>query len=170
MRTLLIVVHPGSACGSADFNLGEAEASSARDTLADDLDSWTGPVAVIDGDLSSELRRRAYRDLGMSLEMLLKRTADGGRRSLRIRGDAEEAFDQVAAAQAIVADFQLAAGGWQVEVTGAWYEPGHLDGCVNSVVEVLEQVGISCVVRPSALCLTKDPQPVDQAWGPAPAP
>ena len=29
MRTILIVVHPGSACGSADFNLGEAEAALA---------------------------------------------------------------------------------------------------------------------------------------------
>ncbi|EHP90405.1 hypothetical protein [Methylorubrum extorquens] len=170
MRILLIVVHPGSACGSADFNLGEAEAALGREALAEDLDAWTGPVAVIDGDLSSELRRRNYRDLGTAVEGMLERAAGAGHRSVRMRGDAEEEFDQAAAAAAIVADMQLAAGGWQVEVTGAWHDPDQLDGCVNSVVEVIERAGVPCVVRASALRQAVDPIPADGARGASPAP
>lgn len=153
MHSLLIVVHPGSACGSADFNLGPAEAGRAREVLAEDLDAWTGPIAVIDGDLSAELRQRSYRDLGTALEGALERAAEGGHRSLRMRGDNEEEFDQAAAAEAIVADLQLAGGGWRVELTGAWFDPERRDGCVNSVAQVLEGAGVPYLLRDSAIRL-----------------
>jgi hypothetical protein len=54
-QKLLVIVHPGSACGSADFNLGKFEARAARDTLRGAIEDWEGGVIVIDGELSDEL-------------------------------------------------------------------------------------------------------------------
>ncbi len=42
MERVLVVVHPGSACGSANFNIGQFEARSAREELADELTRWDG--------------------------------------------------------------------------------------------------------------------------------
>ena len=157
MRTLLIVVHPGSCCGSADFNCGNDAAEASRETLAEDLDGWLGALAVIDGDLSSELRLRAYRSLGSALEAALERAAAAGLPAIRIRGGDEDEFDQVAAALSLAATLGLAEGDWTVEVTGAWYDPAGSDGCVNSVVEALESVGVSASVRASAATLDDGP-------------
>lgn len=160
MRTLLIVVHPGSCCGSADFNCGDEAAEDARDILADDLDEWTGAVAVIDGDLSSDLRQRKYREFGAAIEGALERAAAAGLPAIRIRGGDEDEFDQVAAALSLCGSLCLASSAWKVEVTGAWYDPSGSEGCVNSVVEALAKAGVSAAVRPSAVMLDVD-QPQD---------
>ncbi len=160
MRTLLIVVHPGSCCGSADFNCGDSAAEAAREILAGDLDDWAGALAVIDGDLSSELRLRKYRGLGAALEGALERAAAAGQPAIRIRGGDEDEFDQVAAALSLAESLGLASGAWKVEVTGAWYDPAGSEGCVNSVVEALAATGVSTTVRPSAVLLDMD-QPQD---------
>lgn len=55
LRPVLVLVHPGSACGSADFNLGSSEASDARSRLANDLALWHGDIIVMDGFLSDEI-------------------------------------------------------------------------------------------------------------------
>jgi hypothetical protein len=157
MRTLLIVVHPGSCCGSADFNCGDAAAEAAREILAGDLDDWAGALAVIDGDLSSELRLRKYRGLGAALEAALERAAAAGQPAIRIRGGDEDEFDQVAAALSLAESLGLSSGAWKVETTGAWYDPTGSEGCVNSVVEALATAGVSVTVRPSAVMLDVDP-------------
>lgn len=162
MRRLLIVVHPGSCCGSADMNCGDEAAAAIRAALADDLADWTDGIAVIDGDLSGELRQRAYRDFGSALERALERAAEHGLTAIRIRGCSMEEFDQTRAAVVLADNLALAAGGWTVEITGAWYEPGGGDGCVNSVVEALESVGVSATVRPSAAVLDLEDAPRDE--------
>lgn len=55
VHRVLVLVHPGSACGSANFNIGKFEARAARDALCSELDNWRGDVLVIDGELSDEL-------------------------------------------------------------------------------------------------------------------
>lgn len=162
MRRLLIVVHPGSCCGSADMNCGDEAAASIRTALAEDLADWAGGIAVIDGDLSSQLRQRAYRDFGLSLESALQRAAEHGLTAIRIRGCSMEEFDQTRAAVVLADNLALAAGGWTVEITGAWYEPGGGEGCVNSVVEALESVGVSATVRPSAAVLDPEDAPMNE--------
>jgi hypothetical protein len=169
MRHLLLVVHPGSCCGSADFNCGEEIAAAIRDALTADLDGWNGAVAVIDGDLSLELRQRAYRGLGAALETALERAAGSGLPAIRIRGCSMEDFNQVRAAASLADSLALGAGDWNVEVTGAWYEPDGTEGCVNSVVEALARVGVSATVRPSAAMLDAEPTPIaDSAFSSAP--
>lgn len=164
MRTLLIVVHPGSCCGSADFNCGDDAAEAARAILADDLDEWTGAVAVIDGDLSSELRLRKYRGFNAALEGGLERAASAGLPAIRIHGDHEAEYNQAAAAASLSDSLGLSRGGWSIEVTGAWYDPAGGDGCVNSVVEALAAVGVSATVRASAVVLAEEPTPTDDSF------
>lgn len=144
------------------MNCGDEAAASIRTALAEDLADWAGGIAVIDGDLSSQLRQRAYRDFGLSLESALQRAAEHGLTAIRIRGCSMEEFDQTRAAVVLADNLALAAGGWTVEITGAWYEPGGGEGCVNSVVEALESVGVSATVRPSAAVLDPEDAPMNE--------
>jgi len=72
-RKILVIVHPGSCCGSADMNLGRYEAGALRDYLADTVNAWRGPVLVIDGNLSDELAQTAYESLGRAIKNALRR-------------------------------------------------------------------------------------------------
>lgn len=62
---MLVVVHPGSACGSADFNLGLIEGSRVRERLARTILGWTDEIVVVDNDLSDELE--TYAMLGLAI-------------------------------------------------------------------------------------------------------
>jgi hypothetical protein len=73
-----------------------------------------------------------------------------------------EEFDQTRAAVDLAENLGLGGGGWTVELTGAWFEPGGRNGCVNSVVEALADVGVSATVRPSAAILDPENSPRDE--------
>src|SRR5690606_34274136 len=142
---ILIVVHPGSACGSADMNLGYDEADEARAGLMQELWDWQGPMAVIDGDLSDELTgmRPAHCDLGQALSDALASAKADGHLAQRIRGDDNEAFNQEDAIASLVEEH-----GWdprcqRFTVTGAWFHPQDGSGCVGSVRDVLANRGFS---------------------------
>lgn len=149
---VLFVVHPGSACGSADWNLGDEAAAAARAALAADLEAWTGGVVVIDGDLSGELLAPPYRRLGRAVEGALARAASAGMPVLRVAGDAWDAErDQRWAASRAARLLRLAPEGPPPEVTGAWLHLGDEEGCVNSVRDALAQAGLAARVRASAV-------------------
>ena len=52
---LLVLVHPGSTCGSADFHHGRQMATEERHHLADFIRRWEGHLVVLDNDLSDEI-------------------------------------------------------------------------------------------------------------------
>lgn len=145
---LLMVVHPGSACGSADMNLGRDAADTLRLDLQLLIEGWEGGVAVIDGDLSDELDenagRSAWRALGEALEQALVRASEAGHLSVRIRGDDAEAFSQEDAARHLVHTHGLAPT-TAITLTGAWVDMAG-GGCVNSVREVLVELGFAPTV------------------------
>lgn len=147
---ILILVHPGSLCGSADFNLGKYDGRAIRGGMIQDLDSWNGPVAVIDGWLSTELD--AYPMLNKAIESCLDRAKEAGQLSLRIFGDAEsETFNQVAAARQLIKDNALDPKSHRIELTGAWYHEDDNHGCVNSVWDVVTELGFSVDIRDSVM-------------------
>jgi hypothetical protein len=39
---ILVIVHPGSACGSADFQIEKCDAQTDRDGLCRQIDCWNG--------------------------------------------------------------------------------------------------------------------------------
>lgn len=53
---LLIVVHPGSGCDSANSLLGRARALETRRALETLLPHWHGGIVIVDGTTSDELK------------------------------------------------------------------------------------------------------------------
>jgi hypothetical protein len=161
-QTILFVVHPGSACGSADFNLGIQDAEAARGRLREAVDRWVGGVVVIDGFLSDELRQPRYGALGAAIAGLLDRSFAAGLPAMRTRGCDSESDDQIAATRKAVADLGLDPARHAVEVTGAWHDPSGRSGCVTSVAQELSRLGFDVLVREDAV--------VEPDTSPGPAP
>ena len=128
---ILIVVHPGSACGSADFNIGPSLARDCRRLLVDKLNGWTGGIVILDGALSDELPK--FPTLRTALEAALAR-ADGA--GFLARREAADDPDQVKVARRIFAKpaFDRST---RIVLTGAWYDAADQHGCINSVCTVL---------------------------------
>jgi hypothetical protein len=161
-KVILVLVHPGSACGSADFNLGKAEGRAARDMLCSEMDSWNGDLIVIDGALSDELDH--YPVLDASIKSALDRAKKADVISIRAYGDDP---DQVDVIKALVP--QLGARGIQAQyvVTGAWYHPEDGSGCVGSVIEALAEIGCEAKVSESAVSLSLYADEPDLMDGPS---
>lgn len=170
-KDILLIVHPGSACGSADFSLGREHAETQRLDMQCLIEQWQGGVLVIDGSLSEELTegfRRGWTDLGRAIDEALARAAAKGAVSQRRRGDDSEAFNQDSAAKAFVQDLELSPDSTSFTLTGAWVD-AEGGGCVNSVRETLEGLGFQARVE-SAMDLDFSPEEFDDEEEPADAP
>ena len=143
---LLIIVHPGSACGSADMNLGNDTAEFLRLEMQGLVEGWAGGIAVIDGELSEELERHAGRsswfNWGRAIDEALARATTRGFISTRIMGDDGSAYDQQSAASDLVSQLGLSPSTIEITLTGAWIEDDG-SGCVYSVRDTLVELGFS---------------------------
>lgn len=146
----LILVHPGSMCGSARMQMGRLEADAARAEVLERVRSHDGPLFVIDGALSDELSASE----NALIEAALCRSEAAGHPAGRLWGcDSGEApfpgwsgrradrgplvFDgQRAAAEALAPS--LPAG--PVLITGAWAGSNADQGCVNAVANAVRAV------------------------------
>jgi hypothetical protein len=150
LRTVLILVHPGSACGSANYNLGPQLAASHREQLAHDLSQWTGDMLVIDGELSDELRGPAFRHLGHAITNALGRSRAAGFRTRRSWGCDNVPPHQTDRVRAWIEDGTLDPKTMQISLTGAWYtEDG--GGCVGDVQKALVNAGFDVSIRGSVV-------------------
>jgi hypothetical protein len=150
MKKLLVVVHPGSACGSASDWLGWDRADTARERLAQDIREWNGSVLVIDNLLSDELWK--YPALDTAINRALERATANGEVAVRLHGDdgpGEGEPDQVDVAREFIEQQRLNPAEWEIELTGAWM--GKDSGCVRGVWEALRQDGLRADVRDSAV-------------------
>lgn len=141
---LLIIVHPGSACGSADMNLGRDAAEIQRLEMQMLVQDWEGGVAVIDGDLSEELSggRSSWSEWGRSIDQALARAKQEGLLAVRVMGDDDGDYRQQDAARDLVANYNLLPTDTRITLTGAWIDDSG-DGCVHSVRETLEELGFT---------------------------
>lgn len=176
---ILVVVHPGSCCGSADMTLGRYDADGARNYIIGTLREWDGGVLIIDGELSDELEdgagRRSWRELGEAIEAALETAKAKGMTSERLYGSDGEDEDQVLAIRSFVEQRKLESSDCEFALTGAWYSDDGESGCVTSVEEELRKLGfdpevLSCAVREP----DETPDPEDEAEdnidaGPTPA-
>lgn len=131
MKTL-ILVHPGSLCGSANANLGKVEARAIRDEVVADLQAWRGNVLVLDGFLSDELDD--YPALQSAINDAVARAP--------VFGERIEADDPEHAALAL--EFLRERGVPQdapIALTGAWFDPTDASGCVNATCDALSAAG-----------------------------
>ncbi len=137
-RDILILVHPGSTCGSANFNLGQDLASASRRELVQDLQSWKGHFLVFDGNLSDELPR--FKELNQAMLGCAIRTEENGFQALRINACDNSEYTQDDATLDIFLN-QSIDRQTKIKLTGAWYNPISNDGCLFSVCEILYDLG-----------------------------
>lgn len=143
-QPFLVLVHPGSACGSANLHLGRLEARAARDRLASDLRAWTGPVLVIDGEFSDELG--SFPMFQDAIDGCLARSRAAGHFAARVMGDDPD--HELRAKELCAIKFEYVP---VFEVTGAWHMPNAGGGCVGTTVQVLREHGFEAAVADSAL-------------------
>lgn len=144
-RRVLLVVHPGSCCGSATFNLGASLARGMREDLVEELRAWRGDVLVMDGSLSDELPD--HPELDAALRDAVARAPVGHR--LFACDDEGEHFTSLLprfVAQSEWRDPQ----GCSFALTGAWYSSDGESGCVTASRDALEEMGYTCEVLDSA--------------------
>lgn len=153
MRHVLVLVHPGSACGSANFNLGRDEARAARQGLTRGINTWDGDFLVIDGALSSELS--SYPMLEESILKALARSAAAGHVAERAYGCDSEDYDQTKCIQDLVRRHGYSPSEATFEVTGAWLHP-EKEGCVGSVIQTLEALGFKATPCDHAVFIDPD--------------
>ena len=155
---ILVVVHPGSACGSASFNIGNQDARAARASLVNELNAWLGPLVVIDGRLSIELPD--YPALSSALENALARARQAGHMSLRLTGDDPEQNGRIRKViESMGAEQKRAAF---FNITGGWFDKGNGGGCVGGVYDVIVSMGCKANVCDSALCYAEEDDENDE--------
>ena len=145
-RAVLVIVHPGSACGSADFNYGsQATAENYRQVLMREWREWRGDVIIIDGALNEELA--GYPQLKEALDDLLVRSSSAGAFAVRVSGDDPK---QDRAITSVLRRWKRPKDTTQFLVTGAWHYAGG-EGCVGSVCHTIRALGYHGTISPAAL-------------------
>lgn len=150
-KSFLVIVHPGSACGSADFNIGKTSARAYREHMEGEIDARTQPVLVIDGELSAELKDESYSDLGRSITSAVRRARRGGMIGQRIWGCDNVPPNHHETVPEWIKKSGLNPAEWYIELTGAWYDPSDESGCVNAVYKYFQAAGFTCDVLDSAV-------------------
>jgi hypothetical protein len=137
-RKLLIMVHPGSACGSADFNVGQDLAPAFRHEMIRDLDGWNGDILVLDNFLGDELS--SYPDFERAIIEAVARNSAEGHYAAREFGC--DNFDPHTSAtlSRLIREGVLDPAA-PVRLTGSSYDPDDLEGCVNGVYDTLAAAG-----------------------------
>lgn len=144
-RRILVLVHPGSLVGSANYNVGRDQARATREDIARELDAWSGDVLVINGALCDELASAPL--LQQSIQRCLERNALAGHHCAQVLG---EDPDQVERIRQYMVQRGAALLGAQFHLTGAWYGPNQY-GCVGSVEAELRAAGHAVEVSDTAL-------------------
>lgn len=143
---LLVVVHPGSACGSANYSLGRADASATRQELQALLDHWTGGVVIVDGNTSDEVENYL---LGNAINRALAHARSNCAMAERIFACDDE-IDHWP--ELVVAHLNSLPRSTNVTLAGAWYTPNPSikdndptvsRGCVNALYAELAKSGMT---------------------------
>lgn len=146
---ILVLVHPGSACGSATYNIGRQSANKARDGLCHELRTWMGGVIVLDGELSDELQ--SYPELNSQIDSALQRAKADGQVSIRRMADDPDQVDEI---KRIVNELGARTASYMV--SGAWYQSTDGGGCVGSVIDALREIDCEAEVSDYAIDIDQE--------------
>ena len=153
MKTL-VVVHPGSLFGSADFSVGKRAAWECRSRIMEEIARHQGNLIVIDGFLSDEISDEfedvIYTGLSNAITCANRTGKLGTFTALRVWGcdGGERPFEGWhgfgSCTQPMVFSGQEEAAEYissyltsnEIVVTGAWATEHGEWGCVNSVADV----------------------------------
>lgn len=146
-REILVLVHPGSACGSANFNLGRTEGREAREGLITAIEAWQGGFLVIDSEFSDELEE--YPGFDRAIKLALQAAKNRNQISQRVVGDDPDQVQRITEFVATMSDQDKDQTSFTV--TGAWFDPSDGEGCVGSVHKRLLALGCKAQVDESAV-------------------
>lgn len=143
---VLLLVHPGSCCGSASMNLGKLAARDARTGIVRALDAWVGDVLVMDGELSDELED--YPELNDAIHRLMARAP---------RAERTFACDNLGEHFTRKLPKIIRRSHWSdvtahaFTLTGPWFHEDDTAGCVNAARDVFVRMGFDVRVCRSAI-------------------
>lgn len=175
MKRAFFLVHPGSACGSANHNIGKTDARMYREAIVEDLLAvdCDETFVWVTGELDDELR-----DYG-NLDNAVACAAKSAGRYLKVHGY-DGAPGAGPASLEAVKQLSLSPAEDEIFVTGAWFNSENDDyGCVNDAVLALRGAGFTVRVLGSAVleadCEERDDADADLVFvrkdaAPAPAP
>lgn len=138
---LLIMVHPGSACGSLNSAFGKSAGGAYRAGLVIDLNNSKGGVLIVDGEFSDEIPY--YSDFNSAIASALQRAQTSGFPSARILADDDDP-NWVRKTLKAVRDMGVVATD-RITVSGIWVGTregfGVTSGCVTAVFRSLKRAG-----------------------------
>lgn len=138
---MLVVVHPGTACRTAETDLGLFAGATARERLARTIFRWRGDILVLDNPAELEIRRSAELSLA-----IVNATED--KKAPRIHANPATPGWNIETAGAIA----RLAQGRPVHLTGAWRNRAGADGSIDILHRTLrDSHGIDCEVLPCSL-------------------
>ena len=145
---VLVLVHPDSACSSADIHYcSPAIAQWRREALITELTDWRNSIIVIDGDLHPELRETPFTPLSNAIDTCIRRAQLNNLISIR----AYATYQTMArTTRRILRQLLLAPNTTRFHVTGAWYNSNH-SGCVATMTDTLILDGYTTRIADSAL-------------------
>lgn len=151
MKSTLLLVHPGSLCGSANMNLGHVAAGRTRAAICADIDGWHGNFAVLHGMLSDEIER--FHTLHRSIQDAAGMARKGGFKTVERFGcDCEEPGIEDGL-EDILKELAADPDTDRFVLTGAWFDPARKTGCVTAVEKLLLEKSFQCLVLDSAAIL-----------------
>jgi hypothetical protein len=123
---MMIIVHPGSLCGSYHTSWGFS--AMQLEALLSEIHAWRGQFVVFHGDLSDEVPHYA------GVKRAIEHARAAGAKDYTVDSSEQELK---AGAKEVFQAFRLK--GTPTFVTGAWSDEG--DGCVTTVAEQLRKLG-----------------------------
>lgn len=139
LNRMLVLVHPGSTLGSADFNIGKNLAKSYRDMIINDLKKWNDHFVVIDGSLSDELAH--FPMYQRALDGALERAKAAGKIAHREWGCDDQGPGASGAMEEVIRKFDMKPDEWKINFTGAWTSRGAGHGCVDGAYDAAQSLG-----------------------------
>lgn len=145
---VLVVVHPDSACASADFQYTSPDiAQWRREALAQEISEWEDNIIVMDGEYRDQLRSQEFEELNNAIDDCLHDAALKNLIALRTSATDQ---DLAATIQRILNRLYLLKRQTIFHITGAWYKNDG-SGCVATVTNALTLKGYTAFVAESAL-------------------
>jgi len=149
---ILVVVHPGAACGSADFVLGSWDAADARDNLIREANKWEGGVIVLQDSAMHETGQaglESWERWGDALKALVSRAKASGLVAIEQPAYNETPPHHDEVIRALLANPKNR--GTNYVVTGAWVFSDESGGCVLDVYSAIIRLGYKAEISEDAL-------------------
>jgi hypothetical protein len=146
-NSILILVHPGSACKQAD-NTARENAEAMRIKLAKELTGWEGGILIIDNQYSHDLNH--YPSFNAAVGNAIRSAEKRGSPVARIFACDEISTDWTDLIANALKAWRLDEDTY-FDITGAWYSRQGHKGSVNVVYDLIMRMGFQGNISNNAI-------------------